>query len=206
MAYKKFDAADTKVDDSKNKIYDNFMKEGIRRAVSAITNRVLGGTTGTGGLGATANAPLLAGCGSGASAGFAFARTVSVVRNGELSTVALQGNLLFPTFGTMGTNTVAKFLICSADGTSGTVVGPGNIVSKNDYASATLAAAAAKLPDLPDGGVALGMVTVQAPATTVLILTTGATTAAAKLGYIFGSGGTAGTATYTDLVNMPLDK
>jgi hypothetical protein len=196
MAYKKFDDPDPKVNQSIGKGYDAFPMEAIRRAIQAVANRVISGTGGT---------YTLAGAGSGASAGFAFASPVKVSINGVMSTVAAQGNLLFGSLGTMGTNTVAKFLICTKDGTSGTVVGPGNVVSKNDYASATLAAAAAKIPDLPDGAAPLAYVTLQAPATTVLVLTGGATTAAANLGYILGSNGTAGTATYVDLVCMPYD-
>lgn len=199
MAYKKFDEADAKVNDSKYKLNDNFMNDGIRRAIQGITNRVLGGTAGT------AYIPVLAGVGTGGTAGFQTTYSVGVVRNGALSTAIVTNNLLFSTLGTMGTNTVAKFLICSVDGTSCTNIGPGNVINKGDYANATLAAAAAKLPDLPDGGVALGYVTLNAPAATVLILTDGATTAAAKLGYAIGGGGTAGTSACVDLINMPLN-
>jgi len=200
MAYKKFDDADPKVDNSSKKVYGAFPQEAIRRAIQGITNRVWAGTSGTAGQ-------LLSGsCGIGGSAGFKVGSGLYLVRDGVLSTLATQDNLLFSELGTMGTNTVAKFLICSEDGTSATCIGPGNVVDKGNYASATLAAAAAKLPDLPDGAVAVGYVTLHAPADTVLILTDGASTAAAKLGYAIGGGSTAGTATYVQLVNMPLDK
>jgi hypothetical protein len=200
-AGKKFDDADTSVNQSANKVYDALPNAAIRRAIQSVTNRVLGGTAGTGRL------PVLAGCTLGSTAGFIFASDVGVVRNGVASTCAIPAatGLYFAKLGTMGTNTVAKFLIATLDGTSGTVIGPGNIVDKGNYASATLAAAAAKLPDLPDTGVALGYVTLDAPAATVLVLTDGATTAAASLGYKIGTGGTAGTAAYVDLMNMPLD-
>jgi len=199
MAYRKFDDPDTKVDDSRAKVYGAFPNEAIRRAIQGVSNRVIGGTNGTQG-------PLIdATCGIGGSAGFKVGSGVSVVRDGVVSAVAVTDNLLFSKLGTMGTNTVAKFLICTTDGTSATCIGPGNVVSKSDYASATLAAAAAKLPDLPDGACALGYVTLQAPAATVLVLTDGATTAAANLGYAIGGGSTAGTATYVDLVCMPLN-
>lgn len=188
MAYKKFDDANVKVDSSAKKVYGAFPNEAIRRAIQGVANRAFG-TLGT--------------CGIGGSAGFKVAASPPVVINGALSTVAAQDNLLFEELGTMGTNTVAKFLICTTDGTSATCIGPGNVIDKGDYASATLAAAAAKLPDLPDGACALGMVTLHAPAATILILTDGASTAGAKLGYAIGGGGTAGTATYVDLACMP---
>lgn len=199
MAYKKFDDPASKVDDSRMKLNDNFQYEGIRRAIQGISNRVLGGTSGTG------STVALAGCAAGGSAGFKIASDLAVTRNGVVSLVAAQDNLLFQKTSTMGTNTVAKFLIASLDGTSATNIGPGNIIDKGAYANATLAAAAAKLPDLPDGGVALGYVTLNAPAATVLVLTDGATTAAARLGYVLGAAGTTGTAAYVSVVHMPLN-
>ena len=200
MAYKKFDDADPKVDASAVKVFGAFPQEAVRRAIQGITNRVWAGTS------ATAGQLLSGSCGIGGSAGFKVGSGLYLVRDGVLSTLAPQDNLLFSELGTMGTNTVAKFLICSEDGASATCIGPGNVVDKGDYASATLAAAAAKLPDLPDGAVAVGYVTLQVPAATVLILTDGASTAAAKLGYAIGGGSTAGTATYVQLVNMPFNK
>jgi len=202
MAYKKFDDADKKVDQSQFGVYDAVYTEAVRRAVQSVTNRVLGTTSGTGSI------PTLATCAVGSTMGFITTYDVGVVRDGVASTVAATDatGLYFGTCGTMGTNTVAKFLICSIDGTSATCIGPGNVVDKGAYASATLAAAAAKIPDLPDGAVALGYVTVNAPAATKLVLTDGATTAAARLGYKFGTGGTAGTAAYVDLMNYPLNK
>jgi hypothetical protein len=199
--YKKFDDPDAKVDNSALKVFGAVPVEALRRALQGITNRVLGGTSGTGGYWAGAGLTL------GSTAGFTFPMVLGVVRDGVHSTVAAAAStgMYFGTTGTMGANTVAKFLVCSIDGTSGTVIGPGNVVSKADYASAALAAAKAKLPDLPDGAVALGYVTLNAPAATKLVLTDGATTAAALLGYILGTGGTAGTAAYVNLVNMPFN-
>jgi|GEM_PF-4336834 hypothetical protein len=200
MAYKKFDDPVVKVDDTKYGVDDVFFDARIRRAIQAISNVCLGTTSGTGHI------PTLATCALGGSAGFKTTYDVGVVIDGVLSTCAATDNMLFEELGTMGTNTVAKFLICTKDGTSGTCIGPGNIINKEDYASATLAAAAAKIPDLPDGAAPLGYVTLQAPAVTKLILTGGASTTAAKLGYVLGTGGTAGTATYVDLMRMPYDK
>ena len=193
MSYKKFDDADAKVDQSSKKVY-SVPLEVFRRAIQGVANRVVGLTAGgTAGTAALA----LAGLGLGTTAGFKIGNAISVVINGEQSAVIAQDNLYLPA-GTMGTNTVAKYLVCTAAGTSGTVVGPGNVILKSDYASATLAAAAAKLPDLPDGYCCLGFVTLQAPAATALAHSRSA-------GFVLGTGGTAGTATYTNLACMPYD-
>lgn len=199
MAYKKFDDPDSKVDTSALKVYNAMWDTRMRRAIQGVANRVLGGTAGTG------YAPTLAGCAIGGSAGFKTTRNVTVVCNGAASTCLLADNLFFSAQSTMGTNTVAKFLICTTAGTGPQVIGPGNIIHKEDYASATLAAAAAKIPDLVDGECALGYVTLHAPASTVLVLTAAASTAAAALGYAIGGGGTAGTAAYVDVLCMPYD-
>ena len=200
MAYKKFDDPDTKVNQSQMKVYDAVAHEALRRAIQGISNRVLGGTCGTGG-----GSLITATCTLGSTAGFITEETLRVVRNGIITTCDIPDatGMYFSSQGTMGSNTVAKFLICSTAGTGAQIVGPGNIIDKGDYASATLGAAAAKIPDLIDGECALGYVTLQAPAATVLVLTNSATTAAAGLGYILGTGGTAGTATYVDVVCMP---
>ena len=188
---KKFDDPDKKVDPSVRDIYDSFPKEAERRAFQGIANRVIGGTNGTQG-------PLItAGCTLGTTAGFRIATGVTVVINGKVSTCIAQDNLPLPD-GTQLANTVAMYLICTGEGTSGTVIGPGNVVDKADYDTATLAAAACRLPDLPDGYCALGYVTLQAPEATDLAFADGA-------GFVTGTGGTAGTATYVDLICMPYD-
>jgi hypothetical protein len=189
-AGKKFDDANVKVDASADKVYPAFQKEAMRRALQGISNRVIGGTSGTQG-------PLVvAGCALGTTAGFKTANDVTVIIDGVKSVAIAQDNLTMPT-GTMGTNTVAKFLICTGTGTSGTIL-EGNVVDKGDYATVALAAAAAKLPDLPDGYCALGYVTLNAPTATALGWTP-------STGFITGTGGTAGTAAYVDLNCMPYD-
>lgn len=189
-AGKKFDDPVAKVDASVVGAYDAFPGAAWRRAIQGISNRVIGGTNGTQG-------PLIvAGCALGTTNGFKTANDVTCVINGVKSVAIAQDNLYMPT-GTMGTNTVSKFLICTTTGTSGTIV-QGNVVDKGDYANATLAAAACRLPDLPDGYCALGYVTLDAPAATVLAFSRSA-------GYILGTGGTAGTAAYVDLKCMPYD-
>ena len=191
MSYPKFDDPAKKVDASGRKVY-GIPREDIRRAFQGITNRVIGltaaGTAGTGHL-------ALAGLTLGATAGVKIGHAITVVINGIQSDVIAQDNLRYPP-GTQGTNTVAKYLVCTSTGTSGTVIGPGNVVLKSDHADATTAAVAAKLPDLPDGYCALGYVTLQAPAATALAFGEG-------VGFVTGTGGTAGTATYTNLSCMP---
>jgi len=185
---KKFDDADPKVDQAGRKVYGAFPFEAIRRAVQGIANRVIGTTSGT----ASSSGYLkLAGCGTGGT-GVAIANTVVVLINGQYSTCIAQDPLTLPD-GSQGSNTVAKYLICTSTGTSATCIGPGNVVDKGDYASATLAAAAAKLPDLPDGYCALGYVTLNAPAASAITYR----------GH--GTIGSQGTTSFTDLVCMPYD-
>jgi hypothetical protein len=189
MAYKKFDDPTEKVDASANKVYGIF-DERLRRAIQSVTNRVIGSTAGTGIVGPQ----FLAGLAVAGSAGFKTTYAVAVVRNGVWSTVAVQNNLFMPE-GTQGTGTVAKYLVTSGDGTSATVRGPGNVITRADYSTEALAAAAAKLPDLPDGDVALGYVSLVA-ADTKLVFDNHA-------GFACGTGGTCGTGTFKDLLNMP---
>ena len=183
MAYRKFDEPNINVDQSGRKVYATPVEK-FRRAIQGIANRVIGGTAGTGYV------PVLAGLTDGGTGGVKIANTVAVIINGIFSTCVVQDNLKMPAV-TMAANTVAKFLVCTAAGTSGTVIGPGNVVSKADYANATLAAAAAQLPDLPDGYCALGMLTLNAPAASAIVLAS------------CGKPGTAGTAAYQDLGCMP---
>lgn len=90
----------------------------------------------------------------------------------------------------MGTNCVCRFLVYG--GTDGTahVAGPGNIVEKKDYATAALAAAKCKLPDLPENCVALGSLLLQGPE-------------AAGVNFGVGGAGTMGTCTFRNFYNMP---
>jgi hypothetical protein len=188
MAYAKFDDPAKKVDQSARKVYGATWNDAMRRAIQGITNRVIGGTSGTGFF--PENTAAIA----KGTVGALFATTVQVVINGVVTKLAAQDNIRMP-YGTQGKNTVAKFLICS-NGTSGTVIatGPGNVVSKADYATIALATAAAKLPDLPDDHVALGYVTVNAPTLTDIVY---------AVASVFDT--TGGTASYTDLICMPYE-
>lgn len=193
MSYPKFDDPGKSVDQKGSHVYA-IPLEAHRRAIQSVANRVVGLTAGgTAGTGMLAVANL----GLGGSAGVKINAAVTVVINGVQSAVIAQDNLQYPA-GTQGTNTVAKYLVSTGSGTSGTVTGPGNVVLKSAYATTALAIAAAKLPDLPDGNCALGFVTLSAPEATSLAF-------GQSIGYITGTGGTAGTATYTNLVCMPYD-
>jgi len=194
MAYKKFDDPAVKVSQAAARGNDAFWEDAKRRALQAIANRVVGstagGTAGTGYL-------HLAGCGTGATAGLAIGNTLVVEINGVYSTCIAQDNLEFPNYGTIGTaasSQVMKFLISTAAGTSGTVTGPGNIVTLSDYTTTALAIAAAKLPELPAGHCALGWVSLVTPVTTAVVI-----------GPSRKTGTTGGTASFTNLVRMPYD-
>ncbi len=193
MAFKygttKFDAPDPKVDRTGLKVYADF-HEKFRRALQGVANRVLGGTAGTG------YAPVTAGIMVG-TLGVKTANCVSIVVNGVQGTAKTQDNMPLPS-GVIPKNSACKYLVSSpldtGAGTSGTVSGPGNIVSCADYATNTLALAACKLPDLPDANCALGYVEFTTPVLTAVTLIT--------TSVIGTTGGTAG---YYDLVCMPYD-
>ena len=182
MSYKKFDDPNVKVDQSKFKGY-SIPLEVVRRAIQGISNRVIGGSNGTQGH------LITAGCANGSTGGVQIANAITVLINGVQHSIAAGDNLRMPA-GTQGSNTVAKYLI-STQGTSGTVTGPGNTIDKGLYASATLAAAAASLPDLPDGHCAVGYLTLNAPEALDVVMN------AATLG------GTQGTSSYVNLMCMP---
>ena len=185
MAYKRFDDPNPKVDQSGRKVYA-IPSEVVRLALQSISNRVIGGSNGTQG-------PLIvAGCGDGGTGGCKIANALTVVINGVQNSVIAQDNLRMPA-GTQEKNTVAKYLISTGTGTSGTVTGPGNVVSKADYTTIAPAEAAAKLPDLPDSHCALGYLTLNAPTLLDVVMNAAA------------FGGTQGTSAYTDLVCMPYD-
>jgi hypothetical protein len=187
MAYKKFDDPALKVDTSARKIYSN-PSEVFRRGIQGIANRVLGSTAGT------SSAKELACCGTGATGGFKTTALVVVLIIGVYSTCIAQDNLRMPA-GTQGKNTAAKYLISTGTGTSGTVTGPGNVVSCADYDTNTLALAACKLPDLPDGHCVLGYANLITPVTLDVVMNAA----------LISASGTQGTATFTDLVHMPYD-
>lgn len=192
MAFKygttKFDAPDAKVDQSGLKVYAD-AHEKFRRALQGISNRVLGGTAGTG------YSPVTAGVQIG-TLGVKIANVVAIVVNGVQGSAKVQDNIPVPS-GVIPANSACKYLISTtlnSAGTGGTCTGPGNIVSCADYDSNTLALAACKLPDLPDANVALGYLTLVSPYLTAVTLTSTS---------VLGT--TGGTDGYVDLICMPYD-
>lgn len=195
MAFKysrgtKFDDRATDVDDSRWDAWDAFGgKEAWYKALQGIVNRQLVGTAGTGGLATVA---------VGSTAGFKTTNDAFVSINGEVKKCAAKDNVV-PSDHTLSANCVAKYLIhTDTAGTDVEVAGPGNIIDKDDYDTVALAEAEVKLPDLPAGCCVLGSVLLHAPTETALAF-------ASDAGFVVGTGGTAGTATYTDLVVMPYD-
>lgn len=189
MAYKKFDDPTAAVSQAALRGNEATPLLATRRAIQAISNRVLGHTAGTGGM-------VVAGLGTGGTSGIIITNTLKVVINGAMSTCIAQDNLWMPNYGTIGTRSACKFLVSTGTGTSGTVTGPGNVVDANAYADDTAALAACKLPDLPDGHCALGYMTLITPRTTAVNMSSKA---------LVGLYTTAGTATFVDLVSMPYD-
>ena len=188
MAYKKFDDPAGKVSQATQRGNEATWDVKMRRALQAISNVVIGSTQGTGGHIITAS------IGTGGTSGIKINTALVVRINGVHSTCITQDNLWMPNYGTMGTREACKFLVSTGAGTSGTVTGPGNVVNANDYTTDTLALAACKLPELPDGHCAIGYMTLITPAATEVNMSPKA---------LVGLYSTAGTATFNDLVCMP---
>jgi hypothetical protein len=191
-AGKKFDDPNRKVDASVRSVYDAFWNSPMRRALQSISNRVLGGTSGTGWF-----PNVTASVADGSTGGIKTTTPVTVAINGAAVIVAAQDNLKMPGAsadftGTQGSNTVAKYLVCAV-GTAGTIIGPGNIINKADYATVALANAAAQLPELPSGACALGYALFNTPAAADVVVSS------------CGLLSTAGTVAYTDLICLPYD-
>lgn len=180
MAYKKFDDPTAKVSQSVRKVYDSFWHDAQRRAIQSVCNRVIAGTSGTAG-GTSFNA----GVGTGATGGVAIRYGVTVVINGRMGTVGAQANLEFPA-GTQASATYVKYLISTGFGSSGTVTAGNEATSSTD----------ARLPDLPDGHVAVGYMEYAANGTRGWIRTNSVCSG--------NTGGTNGTVNeWVNLVHMP---
>ena len=184
MAYKKFDDPTAAVDQSPRKVYDAFPVEVVRRALQGVLNRVVGG--GAGGEGTALVANLCASCGTGgdnASAGLGVGNTLYVIVNGVYGTRGTAGNYTLPA-GTQGANTFVKYLI------SGPINSTAGTVSMGNEGATE---AKAKLPDCPDGHVALGY---------MLFATTAGTAWNRGTNCVVGG---IGTASYVNLLHMPYD-
>ena len=185
MAYKKFDEATKTVEQAPRKVYNAFPQEAIRRALQSVLNRVYDGDFGTAGTTAAARATALKtnlGTKGGASMAV-IGGPNAVIINGRAGTRASCGTTTLPA-GTQGTNCYVKYLVYGAFGSSGA------IVAGNESATST----GAYLPDLPDGNVALGYFEWLTPA---------AKTFNRDANSVVGAT-TAGTATWVELVHMPL--
>lgn len=179
MAYAKFDDPIKKVSQKVGNVYEAAPWDAIRKALIGLTNRVTGGTSGTG------HVPTLAGCGTGATGGVKIGNMVSAVINGRLGTITAQNDLELPA-GTQAAATYVKYLISSGFGSSGTVT------AGNEGTSSTKA----YLPDLPSSHVALGYVEYAANGTRGFIRTNSVLSG--------NTGGTNGTVSeWKDLVCIP---
>ena len=192
MAYRKFDDPKLSADAKQMLTKDNFPKEPWRRAIQGIVNRVCG----TDGIVASAGANLGTAATGVQTQTSVFATingtvyTIAALNNINLGTASLAGENLATGKGTMGTNCCTKFLVYGGTDGIARVTGPGNIIEKKDYATAALAAAACKLPDLPDNCVALGSLLIQGPE-------------AAGVNFSVGGCGTMGTCTVKNFIHMP---
>jgi len=142
MAYRKFDDPALSGDNAARKVIPAFMNDALRRAIQSVTNRVVSGTNGTlGGTGGVGAAYL----GTATTAGIALNTALALCVNGVYGTCIAQDNLYLPK-GTQSKSTYVKYLVANKIGTAGTVI------AGNEGATS----AAAKLPDCPDGYVAIG--------------------------------------------------
>lgn len=140
MGYRKFDDPPLSRANEARKLDPVFPYEAIRRALQGVVNKVIAGTSGT------ANGTgLYAGVGTGSTCGIKVAYGVVLDINGRLGTMAPQDNLYLPN-GTQSKSTYVKYLVAAKFGTAATVV------LGNEGTDST----SAKLPDCPDGYVAVG--------------------------------------------------
>jgi len=192
MAYRKFDDPALSSSDDARKVYPVFPKEALRRAIQSITNRVVSGTNGT--MGGTAGIGA-AWLGTGGTAGIKLNTALGLAINGRYGTAVAQDNIYLPT-GTQSKSTYVKYLVAAKFGTAATVV------AGNEGATST----AARLPDCPDGYVAVGYME-YATGTAGAYIRFGGGTAG---GYNVLSGNTAATCgtvnAWEQLLHMPYDE
>lgn len=185
MAYKRFDDPNKAVDDSAQGVHDAFWLAAQRRALQSISNRILRGNFGTAGTTAAAAASaMLSGCQTGGTGGIGVANPLAIVINGKAGTTASAGSFWLPA-GTQGASTYTKYGIFIGFGTSGTVL------AGNEGTSSTTA----MLPDPPDGLVCVGYMEYAA----------GTSPWNRGANVVTGQTGSAGTATFTDLIHYPYD-
>ncbi len=188
MSYKKFDAPAEAVSQSVRKPYDAFPNDAMRRAILAVSNRVL-----SGGASGTATSMIASNIGTGTTGGIKIGNSLRAVINGRFGSIAAQAELGLPT-GTQANATYVKYLVSSGFGSSGTVT------AGNEGASST----AAYLPDCPKDHVALGYFEFY---TNSASSGWPRTKAGDPVGKCSGTGGTGGTIvsdTMYDLIHMPI--
>jgi hypothetical protein len=184
MSYRKFDDPLKSRDEAPRKVYNAVQHEALRRALASVLNRIISGNITTAGTSAAAIASsLCATCGTGETGGVGASAAVAVLINGRAGTRSAAGSFWLPA-GTQGSGTYVKYLICGGFGSSGTCL------AGNESTSST----GAYLPDCPEGYVALGYMQYYANATCGW--NRGANVCS-------GSSGSAGTATFVNLVHMP---
>jgi hypothetical protein len=180
--YKKFDDPTAGVSQAGKKVNEAFWSEAVRRAIQGISNRVLWGTSGT-----ITTTTVKTGCGTGgdsATDGIGVSVPIHVIINGVLGTRGTAGNYKLPA-GTQAADTFVKYLISGPINSTAGTVSLGN-------EGAT--AAEALLPDCPDGHVALGY---------MLYATTEGNAWNRGANAVAGQTGSAGTASFVDLMHMP---
>jgi hypothetical protein len=192
MAYRKFDDPALSGEASPRKIYPAMPWEAFRRAIQGITNRVVSGTNGT--MGGTAGIGA-AWLGTGGTAGILLKTGLALCINGQYGTSYAQDNIYLPK-GTQSKSTYVKYLVAAKFGTQATCV------AGNEGATST----AARLPDCPDGYVAVGYME-YATGTAGAYIRFGGGTAG---GYNVLSGNVAATCgtvnAWAQLLHMPLDE
>jgi len=191
MAFKyatgtKFDDATKAVSQASRKMYEADFHEGLRRAILGVSNRVLWGVIGTNGTAATAiEQTFKTGCQTGGTGGIGVAKVLGLLINGRMGTTSTSGSFNLPA-GTQGLSTYVKYGIFIGPGTSGTVL------AGNEATSSTNA----KLPDCPTEYVCVGYMEYAAG--------TSAGGWNRDANKVTGQTGSSGTATFTDLIHMPL--
>jgi len=140
----KFDAPGQLPSSAVLKVYESEWKEGMRRAIQSITNRVVAGTDGTmGGTAGIGHSWL----GTGSTCGLAFNTSLGISINGRYGTAGTSNNLYLPP-GTQSKSTYVKYMVAVKFGNNGTVF------AGNEGTSST----SARLPNCPDGYVCVGYV------------------------------------------------
>jgi hypothetical protein len=193
MAYRKFDDAPLSRANESKKVDPVMPWEAIRGALQGVFNRVVSGTDGT--MGGTAGIGA-AWLGTGSTCGIKLKTGLALIINGRLGTCNANNNLYLPP-GTQSKSTYVKYLVSSGFGDTGTVS------LGNEGATST----AAKLPNCPDGHVALGYME-YATGTAGAFIRIGGGTAGNSQNVISGNAGaTCGTVNaYVQLMHMPMSE